>query len=101
MVLENPTRSIVLFDPTVDPDPVESTLAPRLSSLDGKVVGLLANGKRNSMELLDRLEEILAERYGVRQVLRETRPNVSRPAPPEIVDRLVANADLVLTAIGD
>ena len=50
MVIE--ATKISILDPTVQPMPESTSLAPRPTSLDGATVGLLANGKRNSEELL-------------------------------------------------
>ena len=55
------TRLAVL-DPTVEPIPAHAVVAQRPDTLDGKVIGLLANGKRNSVELLEAVSEVLADR---------------------------------------
>ena len=46
MVLKDKVEGL---DPTVKPDVKDSNLANRPETLDGAVVGLLANGKKNSV----------------------------------------------------
>ena len=52
---------VYVLDPRVLPDIPDSMLAERPESLDGSTVGLLANGKRNSEELLEQVYEVLSE----------------------------------------
>jgi hypothetical protein len=94
-------RPLRALEPTVEPDPIVTRLAPRLDSLDGKVVGLLANGKRNGDQLLDQVAAALAEQYRLKDVRRWAKPNVTRPAPAPIFAEMVEQVDLVITAIGD
>src|SRR5687768_4710910 len=74
--------------------------APR--SLADLRIGLLANGKPNSQELLDALLDELKAAPGVsvREVLRVCKASVSIPPSPEDFRRLVAETDLVLVAVG-
>lgn len=92
---------IRIFDPTVPPDRAEAGLAPRLSALDGTVLGLLANGKVNADRLLDLVRKQLEARYRVREVVTRAKPNASRVAEPEVLRDLAARCDAVVTAIGD
>jgi hypothetical protein len=52
-----------LVDPVVRPTATPTALAPRLTSLEGKTVGLWANRKLNSQELLHEVEAELRSRY--------------------------------------
>ena len=64
-------------------------------------VGLLSNGKPNTSELLDGLiDELTADPRFVLAV-RARKETSSRPAAPEILDRLAAEADLVVGATAD
>jgi hypothetical protein len=89
-----------ILDPTVGPDPTESALAPRLSALDGRVLGLLANGKVNAERLLDLVREGLEARYRFQDVVRIVKPSATRVAAPEVLEAL-GHCDAVVTAIGD
>ena len=92
---------MVLLDPTVEALPDNTNMAPRLPDLNGRVLGLLANGKRNSDTLLDAVTSLLQDTYDVKEVVRLNKRDVSRPAKQEIVDELVEKCDAVITAIGD
>ena len=46
--------------------------APRLDSLDGKVVGLYSNNKLNATKLLDMVGGILDERFKLKGIVRGT-----------------------------
>ncbi len=95
------TAKLSVLDPTVEPIPVDAVIAPRPDTLEGKVVGLLANGKHNAPELLEMVHEVLADRYEFGAVVSEDKGNASRPCPPEIMDALVDACDVVITASGD
>jgi hypothetical protein len=69
--------------------------------LHDKRLGLLANGKGNSEELLEAVLEELSQRYRFSSVLRRNKGNASRPAPKAIVEEMVQECDIVVTATGD
>ena len=94
------TRLQVL-DPTVEPIPVNAVVAPRPETLDGTVVGLLANGKHNSPEILEMVQEILADRFEFKGVVFRNKGNASRPCPKDILGEMVEQCDVVITASGD
>ena len=99
MVIE--ATKLTILDPTVQALPNSTSLAPRLQSLDGTVVGLLVNGKRNSDELLRSVYSLLQDTYQFKGVVELNKRDVSRPAPQHIIDELLERCDLVITAIGD
>ena len=99
MVIE--ATKITVLDPTVQAMLESTSLAIRPESLDGAVVGLLANGKRNSEELLDAVYSMLQDRYQFKDVVRLNKGDVSRPAPQQIMNQLLERCDLVITGIGD
>jgi hypothetical protein len=90
-----------ILDPTVGPDAVAAALAPRLATLDGMVLGLLANGKVNADHLLDRVREGLQARFRLRDVVTAVKSTATRPAPPELLRQLAGRCHAVVTAIGD
>jgi hypothetical protein len=76
-------------------------VAKRVGGLDGKVLGLLHNGKVNGDRLLDLVREQLAVRYQLRDIVVVSKPSASRVADPAVLDRLARECDAVVTAIGD
>ena len=92
--------SIRVFDPTAEDAPATNPEAARLTSLEGRTIGLLDNSKFRVRELLDHVETILRARFGVAQVLRFRKPDASRPAPPEMwVD--IQRCEAIIAAVGD
>jgi hypothetical protein len=94
------TRLEVL-DPTVESIPQSAVIAKRNKTLDGATVGLLANGKRNADELLEAVQQVLADRYEFGDVVARNKGNASRPCPEDIIDDMAGQCDIVITASGD
>jgi hypothetical protein len=92
----------LLVDPTSSADARSFSLAPRRHrDLAGTRVGLLNSSKYNSDNLLDGIGELLQERYGVRELVRDRKPYFARPVPEDQARELAARCDVVITAIGD
>ena len=91
----------VLFDPTDKVERAQKAFAPRLDALAGATVGLLDISKAKGAFFLDRVEEILRNKYGVQEVLRRMKPTVARPAPEPIRAELIEKCDAVIEALSD
>jgi hypothetical protein len=77
-------------------------LAPRrFKSLDGVRLGLLGNSKLNADAVLLAIGDLLKEKYAVQSVFMRSKPSFSKPAPDELIDEIIQNADVVLTGVGD
>lgn len=97
---DSPGRLVVL-DPTAATKHDRWLPAGRLHSLDGKVIGLLNNGKRNADLILQRIDEILRTEYGIKEAVHMTKPDVSRVIPDSFADDMANRFDAVVTGIGD
>lgn len=95
------TSMLEVLDPRVQPIPQQAIIAPRPASLAGLSVGLLANGKQNSEELLEMVYEVLADRYEFSGVITKNKGNASRPCPEDLLDELAERCDVVVTSTGD
>ena len=94
--------SLKILDPVVAADEAtDVSVAKRVGDLDGKVLGLLHNGKVNGDRLLHLVREQLAARYRLRDVIVVSKPSASRVADPAVLDRLARECDAVVTAVGD
>ena len=91
---------ITVLDPTSHSETQPQRLAPRLTSLAARRLGVLDNRKANADRLFDLVEAILRDRYGAQVVLRRQKPDFSRPAPQPILEDLRA-CDAVITGVGD
>ena len=74
---------------------------PRFQDLQGKVVGLLDNSKPNADKLAERFAELLKKDYGVARVISRRKLTAQQGAPKEYLDELAAQADFVLSGLGD
>ncbi len=92
--------SISVLDPTSEEMAVTSQTTARLTSLEGRRVGLLDNGKIRVHELLNFMETILRTEHGVAEVLRFKKPDASRPVPSEVLAEMKA-CDAIISAVGD
>lgn len=90
-----------LVDPTSRAPVQNLKRAPEIESLDGKVVGLLSNGKLNADLLLQETAGLFADKHGCRVNRIVYKANPSAPADKDAIDRVSASSDFVLTATGD
>jgi hypothetical protein len=99
-----PTDSLpklVLISPVNEATVAESALAPRLSSLRGKRMGLLDNSKSKAGKMLDTVAAILNAQYSFSNIVRHRKPSASKPAAPEAITELATSCDLVVVGVGD
>ena len=92
---------IRLVSPRLDDSRPSGQAAPRLKTLDGAVLGLLANGKPNGDHLLDEIAAVLSERYAIAGVVRVAKAHPSLPPLEADVRTLADQSMAVLSAIGD
>jgi hypothetical protein len=92
---------LVLISPVNEATVAESALAPRLSSLRSKRVGLLDNSKSKADKMLDAVVAMLHTRYGFTNIVRHRKPSTSKPAAPEAIKELASTCDLVIVGVGD
>jgi len=84
-----------ILDPVVHAEVKAMTPAPRLSTLDGKVVGLFTNNKTNATKILEMVGDVLGQWYDIKSYVRESFSiggNDIREGMP---------CDVALLAIGD
>ena len=89
-----------ILDPTHEADAGGFALASRMSALDGATVGIISNGKKNTIPFFDAFEDELRSKYGVAEVVRRTKSNYSAPADAHLVDE-AEGWDAVIAGIGD
>jgi len=90
----------LLVDPTQQPTGLAVTLAPRPDDLRGLRLGLMENTKANAAGLLDEVEAFLRTDLQPAAVNRYSVP-ATFPAADEMLDRIAAECDIVIEAIGD
>ena len=101
MAVDTLVEGLWVLDPTIDPEPVEASMAPRPDTLDGKVVGFLDNTKPNADKILSMVEELMAKRYNLAGVIRKRKPAASKGAPQEMLDEMAKKCHFVIVGVGD
>jgi len=91
--------TIRLYDPTAQPRRIDAKLAPRLTTLAGKRVGILDNGKANAGTLMLAVAKVLQERHGAGEIVKRNKP-VAGPPTPETLEAL-SHCDLALVGSAD
>jgi hypothetical protein len=89
-----------VFDPTNEMKVAGIQSAVRPSSLQGKTVGFISNGKEGTKGYFTQLDRMLREDLGVADVVWRTKSNYSAPADAHIVDE-IREWHAVVTGVGD
>jgi len=92
--------TIRVLDPTAGEAAATGKLAPRLSTLRGKTVGFISNGKVGTKGFFAHLDRILREEHGGANVVSRTKSTYSAPADKHIADE-IKQWDAVISGIGD
>ncbi len=96
-----------VYSPEGHVAPSSTTLAPAPASLSGKRVVVLDNGKPNAALVMSQISHHLGERAGsyVGPVVKKgpggRSANAAIPCAPDMFERVLANADVVLTGTAD
>lgn len=93
-------KPITLTNPISDTKVKEISLAPRLNTLQGKVIGILDNAKPRADVMLEECIKYLEAKGAICSTIREFKPHLAKPMPMEQIEKL-AKADAVIGAIGD
>ena len=93
--------SDILLDPTDSVDRGQKVFALRLDTLAGTTIGLVDINKAKGVHFLDRMEEVLRERYGVKEVLRRKKVSPGRFVSAELHAELREKCDAVIEALSD
>jgi hypothetical protein len=90
-----------LFDPTSKPVERAIKLALRPASPRGLRLGLVENTKFNASPILEKLAERLAQRHQMTVTVRNRKRSASHEVDGDGIKALRAQADLVISGIGD
>ena len=92
----------ILVNPLDETRMQRQTEAARLDTLAGKTIGLLDISKPGGSDYLDRIEELLRERFNVDSFFRTTKLTFMRMAHNELIDEIVGRkCDAVIEALAD
>ena len=91
----------IVYDPRGFVESEVKPLAPRLSSLTKVELGILDNTKWNGGKLLRKIIDLLVHEGVSGDVHYYKKESFSRNAAPELIKRIAAENEAVITAIGD
>ena len=94
-------RLIPVFDPRGVVDRTVTPPAPRKTRLEGLRLGVLDNSKWNANKLLRAASAALSEDIRFATVNYYVKQSFSKDAGSELIEKIVRENDIVLTAIGD
>ena len=90
-----------VYDPRGVVEAEAMSTAARVKRIDGLRLALLDNTKWNANKLLRGVREQLAAKHSFGAVNYYRKESFSLNAKPELISEIVANNDIVITAIGD
>ena len=93
--------TIRYLNPVQEADVVPASMAPRLKSLEGANLGLLANGKANAANLLAMIGDELTARFKLGRIVAEHKGSAANNCSPDLLDDLMRRCDAVITGNGD
>ena len=96
------STKIMVLDPTSRGKLKETVIARRPINLEGKVMGIIWNGKPGGDVLLERLGELLTERFHFSQTLKlYAKADVTANLAETEINEFAKKCDFVLLGVGD
>jgi len=89
-----------VLDPTNEMRRAGGRPAARPTSLKGKTIGFISNGKEGTKGYFAQLERMLRAEFAIAHVVWRTKSNYSAPADAHIIDE-IPKWDAVVTGVGD
>jgi len=90
----------ILF-PKSEETNIQNQTSDRLTTMEGKVVGLLENRKLHADTFLEELEQVLVSEFNVLEVVYKKKRAYSEACDPETLNELIERCDLIVHAIAD
>jgi hypothetical protein len=91
---------MIVLDPTNETKAAGGQPATRPTTLQGKTVGFISNGKEGTKGYFVELERQFRDAFGVADVVWRTKSNFSAPANASIVDE-IKTWQAVVAGVGD
>ena len=92
---------IPVMDPRGETPAASVAMAPRTPGLEGKTIALVDNTKINAGNLLDKLASMLQADVEPNRIVRFSKTDATRPAPPALITQITEECDAAVLAIGD
>jgi hypothetical protein len=101
MALDISQSAVRVYDPRGVVEAKKATIAPRVKTLAGLKLGILDNTKWNGNKLLRKVLARLEGEHNFAETNYYRKESFSKVAAPELITKIVAENDVVVTAIGD
>jgi hypothetical protein len=98
------TNKLIVLDPTISLDDAPAkavTLAPRLSTLEGKVIGCLWNNRYQGDMILEGVVTELRAGYRIKDVVFGKKDYIGESASKDLIEKFGRSCDAVVLAVGD
>jgi hypothetical protein len=92
---------ITVYNPTSGPSLKQLNMAKREKSLEGSVVALIDNGKKNSDTVLNYIGGRLKEKFGIKEVIIHKKTSFSHSIAEKEAESLSRKCDFIISGIGD
>ena len=92
---------VPVYDPRGMVTAIPRPITPRVAGLDGLRLAVLDNTKWNANRLLRGTTNRLSEEFSFTGINYYRKESFSKDADPALIERIAAENDIVLTAIGD
>jgi len=90
-----------VYDPRGEVQAQPKAIAPRVRTLEGLRLGVLDNTKWNANKLLRQVRDALAQAHPLKAVNYYRKESFSRFADAQLIAKIRAENDVVVTAIAD
>lgn len=101
MLMKSENNQVRVFDPRGVVRSMAIPVADRREQLDGLRLGVLDNSKWNANKLLRGAIEALGKEVEFEAVNYYVKHSFSKDAAPDLIEKIIEENDIVLTAIGD
>jgi hypothetical protein len=101
MPLDAPQTGQTVYDPRGVVEAVPVPIGKRVEALNGLRLGILSNKKWNGNNLLRKTQAILQDQIDFAEVRFYEKESFSKNADPGLLGDIIAENDIVLSAIGD
>lgn len=92
---------LIVLNPTSGSTAQSGKMAERAASLNGSVIGLIDNGKKNSNTVLHAVLNRIKERFSIKEVVPHLKASFSHPIKETDAELLAKKCDFVLAGVGD
>ncbi|MEE9515973.1 MAG: hypothetical protein V3V52_02650 [Candidatus Adiutricales bacterium] len=87
--------------PVQDADIEQASMADRLKTLDGMILGLLPNAKENSNRLHELIGKEISKKFKLAGIKVMHKGHAGTNCDPGIMQEMAKEADAVITGLGD